>query len=347
MERSAPISHPFAEPPSAGAAIELADGILWLRMPLPMKLDHVNCYALRDDDGWTLVDTGYDGHRCRAAWEAALEGPLTGAPVRRVLVTHHHADHIGLAGWFQTRHGAELLTTRTAWLTARMLTLDEQSSPAPETLAFWLSAGMSSELLEKRRSERPFNFSDVVAHLPLGFRRLREGDVIQLAERLWDVRIGNGHAPEHATLWSRDGTLVIGGDQLLPTISPNLGVYATEPEADPVGEWLKACERLSRYATDGQFVLPGHGLPFMGLPTRFRQLIDSHLGALDRLLEFLKEPRTATDCFATLFLRRIGPDEYGLALVEAMAHLNHLLILGKVERTPRDDGAWLWHRSGR
>ena len=341
---TAPLAYPVVEPPAEGSGIELADGVLWLRMPLPMKLDHVNCYALRDREGWTIVDTGFDSQRCRAAWEVALGGPLRGAPVRRVLVTHHHPDHIGLAGWFQARYGAELLATRTAWLMARMLTLDEQASPVPETLAFWRGAGMAPEILEKRRTERPFNFSDVVTQLPLGFQRIREGDTIHLGERQWDIRIGNGHAPEHATLWSSDGELVIGGDQLLPTISPNIGVYATEPDADPVGEWLESCERLRPFTTDRQLVLPGHRLPFTGLPTRIRQLVDNHLGALDRLLEFLETPRTAVDCFGTLFFRKIGPGEYGLALAEAVAHLNRLRNLGKAQRTLRDDGAWLWRR---
>ncbi len=344
-DRDAPLTYPFATPPEAGAAVELAEGVLWLRVRLPMKPDHVNCYAFREENGWTIVDTGLNSGSCRAAWEAAFTGPFNSAPVNRILVTHHHPDHIGLAGWFQTLHGAELLTTRTAWLMARMLILDIQHSPVPETLDFWRSAGMPSELIEKRRMERPFNFSDVVAHLPLGFRRIQEGDVIELGGRQWDVRIGNGHAPEHATLWSRDGELVIGGDQLLPTISPNLGVYATEPDADPVREWIEACERLRRCATTTQLVLPGHGRPFTGLPERFRQLIDNHVGALDRLLEFLDEPHTAVDCFKTLFAREIGPDEYGLGLVEAVAHLNHLRKLGKVERTFRRDGAWLWQRS--
>jgi len=340
----APLSFPFETPPAEAEAIEVATGILWMRLPLPMRLDHVNCFALDDGDSWTIVDTGFDSKHSRAIWQKLLDGPLAGKPVGRVLVTHHHPDHVGLAGWFQSDHGAELITTRTAWLMARMLTLDVQAVPNTETLAFWKGAGMAPEVYEQRLSERPFNFSDVVARLPLGFTRIKEGDTIEIGGRLWNVRIGNGHAPEHATLWSRDGKVVLGGDQLLASISPNLGVYATEPGADPVGEWLESCERLSSYALDSQLVLPGHKIPFTGLPTRMRQLIDNHHHALDRLHETLKAPHTAVDCFRTLFVRDIGSGEYGMALVEAVAHLNHLLALDKVTRTRRDDGAWIWQQ---
>ncbi len=336
------LSYPFSEPPAEGAAVEVAPGILWLRLPLPMALDHVNIYALDEGDGWTVVDTGIASNTTREIWRALIAGPLCGRPVTRVILTHHHPDHVGLAGWFQTEHGAELLATRTAWLMARMLTLDVQKLPTEETVAFWISAGMAGEMLEMRRTQRPFNFADVVAPLPLGFTRIREGDRFAAGGRDWVVRIGNGHAPEHATLWSADGEIVLGGDQLLPSISPNLGVYATEPEADPVGEWLSACERLSHHATPEQLVLPGHKLPFRGLPLRLEQLIDNHHGALARLEKRLAEPATAAACFDTLFLRKIGAGEYGLALVEAMAHCQHLWHHGLATRTRRDDGAWLY-----
>ena len=157
------------------------------------------------------------------------------------------------------------------------------------------------------------------------------------------VRLGNGHAPDHATLWSTDGKLVLGGDQLLPSISPNLGLYATEPEADPVGDWLAACEKLKPFATDDQLVLPGHKLPFTGLPLRMTQLAENHLGALDRLRTHLVSPKTAADCFLPIFKRDIGlGGEYGLALVEAYAHCIHLWHRGEVTRTTREDGAYLW-----
>lgn len=342
MEAVAPkIAYPWEEPPAPGAAIPVAEGILWLRLPLPMALNHVNVYALDDGDGWTIVDTGFDAPGVRAAWDTALAGPLAGKPVRRVLVTHHHPDHVGLAGWFQ-RAGADLVTTRTAWLMARMLTLDVQERPAEETLAFWRSAGMAPDIYAERKDERPFNFADMVTPLPLGYRRIAEGATVRAGGRDWTVRMGDGHAPEHATLWSSDGEVVIAGDQLLPSISPNLGVHATEPEADPVADWLAACERLAPHATEAQLVLPGHKLPYRGLPLRLEQLVDNHHGALDRLRRHLAQPQTAADCFELLFKRRIGSAEYGLALAEAMAHCLHLWHLGEATRTCAEDGAWLW-----
>lgn len=344
MKDAGGIHYPFVEPPPAGEAREIADGVLWLRLPLPMVLDHVNVFALADDDGWTIVDTGLDTNKTRAIWETLERGPLAGRGVARVLVTHHHPDHIGLAGWFQAR-GAELLTTRTAWLLARMLVLDVQPLPTPEQMRFWRRAGMEPALLAQRATERPFNFADCVAPMPLGFSRIAEGEVLMIGGRRWHVRIGGGHAPKHATLWSEDGALVLGGDQLLPSISANIGVYATEPDADPLGDWLESCRRFQGPATDDLLVLPGHKLPFRGLPLRLTQMIENHETALARLVEHLSVPRVATDCFAPLFKRQIGPADYGMALVEAVAHLNHLLRLGSATRTPGPDGSWLWKQA--
>jgi glyoxylase-like metal-dependent hydrolase (beta-lactamase superfamily II) len=339
------IRYPYATPPDEGTVTRIADGVFWTRLPLPMALDHVNAYILDDGDGWTIFDTGFDSPRTRGAWVKLLAGPLRGKPVRRVIASHHHPDHIGLAGWFQAG-GAELWTSRTAWLFARMLVLDAQDLPLPETLGFWRKAGMDADLLDQRALERPFNFCDRVTPLPLGFRRLSEGETLNAGGRVWDVRLDQGHAPDQITLWSRDCPLVLGADQLLPSISANLGVYATEPDADPVAEWLASCARLSAFARPDHLVLPGHKLPFTGLPLRLAQMMENHHSALRRLIAHLSEPRRASDCFLPLFKRQIGPAEYGLALVEAVAHLNHLTASGQAVREMGADGAWLWRAMG-
>jgi glyoxylase-like metal-dependent hydrolase (beta-lactamase superfamily II) len=330
-------------PPPEGEAQEIAPGVFWLQLPLPFKPDTVNVYALRDTEGWTLVDTGLDSRRGRALWQAILQGPLAGAPVTRVIVTHHHADHIGLAGWFQAR-GAELWTSRTAWLMARMGLLDLQEQPTPQAIAFWRRAGMPPELLDQRSRERPFNSADVCAPLPPGYRRLSEGQQIAFGNRRWIVHMGNGHAPEHVTLWSLDDDLVIGGDQLLATISPNLGVYPTEPEADTVGDWLESCARLAEFARPEQLIMTGHKLPYRGLPTRLRQLAENQRAALERVVEAMRSgPLSAVGCFPALYRRQIGDDEFGLALAEAVGHINHLRASGRVSPAGTSQtGAALW-----
>ena len=335
------IRYPIETPPEFGVPVEVAEGVHWMRLPLPMALDHVNLYVLDDGESWTLIDTGIGTPKAKAMMEAALAGPLGGKPVARVLVTHHHPDHIGLAGWFQAR-GAELLTTRTAYLMARMLAFDEQERPVAEAMEFYRSAGASPEVLAQRANERPFNFADVIEPLALGFTRIQDGDRLSIGGRNWTVRVGHGHAPEHATLWSEDDELVLGGDQLLPSISPNLGVYPTEPGADPVAEWLTSCRDFQPLAREDHFVLPGHKLPFTGLPTRLEQMIENHVSALERLEAHLARPATAGDSFLPIFKRQIGGGEYGLALVEAVAHCQHLYYSGRATRSRREDGAWVY-----
>ena len=335
------LQYPFPTPPGEYDAVEVAPGIRWLRLPLPLALDHVNCYALDDGDGWTLVDTGMANKHTRALWQALLAVPMGGKPVTRLIVTHHHPDHIGLAGWFQAQ-GVELITTRTAWLYARMLTLDEQRLPSPESLLFYQRAGLASEQREVKALERPFNFRDVVTMLPVGFTRIAEGDIIRAAGRRWLVRLGQGHAPDHAMLWSMDDNLILAGDQLLSTISAHIGVYPTEPEDDPLTEWLASTKAMLDFAREDHFVLPGHKLPFQGLPGRLAEMLVDHESALSRLLSHLAEPRRATDCFSVLFKRPVIAQTFGLALSEAVAHLNCLLQRGAVTRRLSENGAWLW-----
>jgi glyoxylase-like metal-dependent hydrolase (beta-lactamase superfamily II) len=342
MDGGGIIRHPWDAPPPEGVATGIAPGVLWLRLPLPMVLDHVNIYALDEGDSWTVVDTGIHSRRAVALWERILAGPLQGKPVSRVILTHHHPDHIGMAGWLMERFDAALWASRTSWLMARMLILDVEERPTKQALEFSRAGGMDPDVFDRRAQERPYNFADTCAPIPVGYTRVTDGAVIRAGGRDWDVRFGGGHAPDHLTLWSRDDGLVIAGDQILPGISPNIGVYPTEPEADPLADWLAACDRLARHAREDHLVLPGHKLPFTGLPLRMRQLRENHEAALDRLRDFLAEPRTAADCFPLLFRRKVDAGTYGLALVESVAHLNHLLHAGHVTRRRRADGAWLW-----
>ena len=180
-----------------------------------------------------------------------------------MVLTHHHPDHIGLAGWLAAR-GAEVWFPRVAWLFGRMLTLDHHDRPTPQHLEFRRRARMPEEMLAAYAEEKPFNFSTCVAPIPLGFRAIDEGDHVTMAGRRWRTRFGHGHAPHQATFWPEDG-IVLTGDQLIPGISSNISVYPTEPEADPLGDWQESCKRLKAHARPEHLVLPGHKRPFRGL----------------------------------------------------------------------------------
>lgn len=344
----APMHYPLGQGPAEdGSAVDIAEGVLWMRLPMPHLPDHINIYAFDEGDGWTVVDTGYDLPETRALWDKILTGPLAGKPVARLLCTHHHPDHIGLAGWFQEELGATLMMSRLAWHIGRMRVLDVQPKATAADIAFWRAAGMRPEMLEKRIAARPMNYSDTVVPMPMGYFRLREGAVLRMGGRDWDIRRADGHAAGQVTLWSRDDALVIGADHLLPGASASIGVYSTEPEADPVSEWLETCARLAAVAREDHIVLPGHGPVFTGLPGRLDRMVRNRQGKLSRLLSHLDQPQTACDSFSALFKRVMDGPLYGHALVESVAHLNHLYQTGKVSRTARGDGAWLWQAKER
>ncbi|KPF79646.1 MBL fold metallo-hydrolase [alpha proteobacterium AAP81b] len=335
------LRYPFGtRVPDHGELIEVAAGIFWLRMPLPFGLDHINLWALDDGDGptggWAIVDTGVNMPRTRGYWEGLFAGAMAAKPVKRVIVTHYHPDHIGLAGWLCRRFGVDLEITRGEFLLARMLCLDTAEAPPEEAVAFSVRAGWPPEAIAAMRAKSWGSFSKVIATLPLGFRRLRDGDTTRIGNRDFRIVMGNGHSPEHACLVADD--VMISGDQVLPRITSNVSVYPTEPYADPLGDWLASIERL-RALDPALLVLPAHNEPFTGLHVRLAQLAADHADKLEKLAAFCAEPRTAYESFATLFRKPIGENDLGIATGEAVAHLHWLEARGRVRRLTGGDGA--------
>ena len=325
--------------PGTGEAIALADGVAWARLPVPGSLKHINVWLLDDGDGVALVDTGLDIAPCREAWEALLAGPLAGRKVTRVIVTHFHPDHIGLAGWLTARFGVPLWMTRNEWLFARMLTADIRDAPPPEAFAYWRAAGWDEERIEAEAAKGWGRFASVVSPVPVSFVRMRDGETLRIGAREWRVVVGDGHCPEHACLVDLEGGLMIAGDQVLPRITSNVSLSLSEPEGDPLGDWLGSIEKLQGLP-DSLLVLPSHGEPFTGLHARLDALAHGHRDRLDALHAKLAEPRRAVDCFGTLFARKIEDNMLGLATGEAMAHLRRLEVEGKAVREVRGGVHW-------
>lgn len=329
--------------PSAGEFHEVAPGVHWLHMPLPYALDRINLWLLEDGDGWTIVDTGLDLPESRKIWQAAEQGVMQGKPVHRIIVTHLHPDHVGLAGWLCERFDCPLWMSREEFLMCRNLVQDT-GQPAPQVaLDFYHAAGYDAEQLENYRN-RFGQFGEHIHTPPGSFHRMKEGDVLEINGQYWEVLIGSGHSPEHVCLYCPALKILIAGDQVIPRISSNVSVFPTEPDGDPLNEWLLSCHKLRKSLPGNVLVLPSHQEPFFGLHMRLSQLIKSHEKSLDRLLDFLEEPRTAMDCLSPLFRRTLKGMQVQLGIGEALAHLNCLIGRRLVDKTLRDDGVALYSR---
>jgi glyoxylase-like metal-dependent hydrolase (beta-lactamase superfamily II) len=330
--------------PGSGEAVEVAPGVLWLRQPLGGALQFINVWALADGDGWALVDTGLQTKESAQAWREAFKGVLGGKPVTRMIVTHLHPDHIGLAGWVTRKFGCRLWMTRLEYFQCRMLVADTGREAPDDGVRFFKEAGWDEEALDNYKA-RFGGFGKAIYQLPDSYRRLQDKDEFEVGGRTWRVVTGNGHSPEHACLYCPELKLLISGDQVLPRISSNVSVFPTEPDADPLNDWLTSCAKLKREVSDDVLVLPAHNDPFHGLHARLDHLIAGHERSLGRLEKLLaKEPKRAVDVFGALFARPIDGGLLGMATGESLAHINCLIRRGKAVRDVDNDGV-AWYRA--
>ncbi len=342
MNRESFLRYPLAEAlPTAGTALEVAPGIRWLRMPLPFALNHINLWLLRDRDeegrdGWTIVDCGITDEHTRTAWTQVFANELQGLPVLRVIATHMHPDHIGLAHWLTAHWNCRLWISATDWNAARMASLSTTGVGGDRAAAFFASHGLvDAESLDKIRARGRY-YPTMVPAVPAQFCRLYDGLQLKIGDRIWRCIVGYGHAPEHMSLYSE--TLLISGDMLLPRISTNVSVFDSEPEANPLPMYLTSIRRLAELPAD-TLVLPSHGKPFYGLHTRVDQLEAHHDERLAAALKACRErPCSAADLLELLFKRRLDLHQTTFAMGESIAHLHMLWRAGQLRRTRDADG---------
>lgn len=312
-----------------------------MRLPLPFQLDHVNVFALSDGDGWTVVDAGLRTPASLEGWSTALTGALEDKPVRRVICTHMHPDHVGLAGWLCEKRGAPLLMSRIEYLTARTLAAEAEGDAPAEGEVFYRAAGWTEAQIGSWR-EGYVGFGKGVSPLPRAYVRLSDGDVLDIGGDEWTVVIGSGHSPEHVCLWRKSDDVFIAGDQVLPRISSNVSVWPTEPDADPLGDWMASLDKLRALLPENTLVLPSHGEPFRGVRGRLGALKRGHEVALKRLERTLRKPARVIDAFPAVFGRTIGDSVLGMATGEAQAHLNYLERRGRARRARDENGVDWW-----
>jgi glyoxylase-like metal-dependent hydrolase (beta-lactamase superfamily II) len=338
--RNIGLKYPHGETtPDTGQTIEVAPGIEWVRMPLPFSLKFINLWLIDDGDGWTIVDTGMPLPETKDAWRSLLGGRVTDKkPLKRVIVTHMHPDHVGNAGWLTHKFGGELWMSRLEYITCRMLVADTGRDAPKAGLDFYQQAAWSKEQIDHYK-KRFGGFGRAVSRMPDAYWRLEDGFEFQMAGQDWQVIVGHGHSPEHACLYCPAMNVVISGDQLLPRISSNVSVFPTEPAANPLKDWIESCEKLKAALPEDVLVLPAHNEPFVGAHPRLQHLIDGHETALRRLMSRLEAAEmTVPETFTSLFGRAIKLEDFGMATGEALAHLNCLIYRGQATKQLGADG---------
>ena len=341
------LTYPFESRPNPGESIEVAPGVVWIRMPLPMMLDHINLWGIQDNDGWAVVDTGMRTEETLTAWRSLFAAAPDQRPLTRVFVTHMHPDHIGMAGWLTRKFNCRLWMTRLEYMNCRVLVADTGREAPDDGIQFYQRAGWNDASIEAYRA-RFGNFGKRIHALPDSYRRMVDGEQIRIGPHDWTVVVGTGHSPEHACLYSPALKLLISGDQVLPRISSNVSVHPTEPDANPMHDWLESLAKIKRLVPDDVLVLPSHNDCFRGLHARLDYLINSQLRILNRLRASLRERKRAIDVFGSLFGRAINAQDSSLlnmATGESLACINYLVQRGEVSRTIDDAGvAWYQHR---
>lgn len=325
--------YPFDDTPAHGTTREIVPGVRWLQMPLPMSLDHINLYLLEDEDGWWIIDTGISLGPTQELWEKIFESELGGKPIKSVLCTHLHPDHIGMAGWLCEKWRVPLYMTQAEYYQGLSFSRMEKHHFSWTSEQHYCRSGFKPDHIDNMRQQYG-GFSSVMTPMPTGYRRLVDGDSILVNGHRWRVVVGRGHSPEHACLFCESHNILISGDQVIPRITSNVSVMASEPEANPLMQWFASHEKFLNILPADALVLPAHNTPFYGLHERLRFLIDHHEEHLLALEQACAESAsTAVELLPVLFKRELSGDQVGLAVGECIAHLNYLYHRGQLSRT--------------
>jgi glyoxylase-like metal-dependent hydrolase (beta-lactamase superfamily II) len=334
-----PLQYPIESHPGPDQVVDIAPGIKWIRLDLPFRLNHVNIYLLADGDGWAMVDTGIGNDATIAAWTKLFDGPLKDIAISRVIVTHAHPDHVGQAGWMVQRFGCPFYMSQVEYLQG----VYHQNRRTEERLVnmrqFFLRHGMDADITEQLLG-RGQDYLKKTVPLPAAYRRLRQGDNIVIGTREFRVITGGGHSPEQVTLYCAADNIYLSADQVLSKISPNVSVWAHEPDENSLGAYLTSLNAIAADLPEDVLVLPGHGVPFYGLQVRIKQLADHHEERCQMIAKACSDgAKTSAQLVPVVFHKhKLDAHQTGFAAGELIAHVNYMLAQKRLSQQMCSDG---------
>jgi glyoxylase-like metal-dependent hydrolase (beta-lactamase superfamily II) len=340
--QTAELVFPRPAPPAPGELSQIAPGVLWLRLALPFLLDHVNIYLIEDGDGWAVIDTGIADLRTRTIWEETVARRLGGRPITKLIVTHFHPDHAGLAGWMSQRFGVAMWMPQVDYFLAQTLRHNQDAPGIAVHRDFYLSHGLAPEVADALLG-RGHDYLRMTSGLPASYHRLVDGETLRIGDRDFEILTGAGHAPEQAMLLCREENLFLAADQVLARISPNIGVWGWEPLGDPLGAYLTSLADLRRRVPDDVLVLAAHNLPFYGLHRRILELEAHHATRCSEIEAAVAGgPLAAAEIVPLLFRRPMDAHQTGFAFAETVAHVNLLARRGRLAQLAPERAIIRW-----
>src|SRR6201981_1864784 len=331
------LRYPWESHPGPDQVVEVMPGVLWVRLKLPFRLNHVNIYLIADGDGFAMVDTGFGNEDTIAAWTTLFEGPLRHVKVTRLIVTHSHPDHVGLAGWIVDRFSCALEMSQVEYLQSVYHQNRGTEERRNAQRLFFRRHGMDEGLTDQLLG-RGQEYLKRVSVLPPSYRRISHGDEVTIGSRRFKVITGGGHALDQVMLYCAADKLFLSADQVLSKISPNVSVWAVEPEQNSLGAYLASLASLTTTLPYDVLVLPGHGVPFYGLKTRIKQLADHHEDRCRLIAEACRDTAQTLAALVPVGFHKhaLDPHQMGFAAGELIAHVNYMLVEGRLKAEETD-----------
>lgn len=324
------LNYPFPEASLEGVPLEIAKGVHWCRHGLPFALDHINTWLVEGQSGSVIIDTGIHDETTQNNWRTILATKKLSSNIEKIVVTHFHPDHIGNASWLSGEMRASVWMTHSEFITAHALIARVKNQTTESVGELFRQHGLPETQIDSV-SAKGDHYEKLVPSIPESFRRIRDNDELDLGGTTWTAMIGTGHSPEHLSLFNPQQNLLISGDMLLPKITTNVAVWPHSPDGNPLEEFLLSIRRYLSLP-ESTLVLPSHGLPFVGIKSRVKELLAHHEDRLGKVLSSCKEPKTAFDILPTLFDRKLDAYQMFFAMGEAIAHLNYLMWEGKLRK---------------